>query len=99
MSPVSEEQTVGLLFSFLVAFEANQGVALNGSKKLRYAVNQVRPLQLVVMLQERKTTFIIMLGRPLISEINSPFCCRCLGQHQSKNIADRRTMLYRVART
>ena len=38
---------------------AGTSVEMKGGKKLPYAVNQVRPLKLTVMFQERKTTFIL----------------------------------------
>ena len=47
---------------------AGRSVETKGSKKLRYAVDQVRPLQLTAKLQERKTTSIIMLG-PLFDKL------------------------------
>ena len=57
---------------------------LRASKKLRYAVNHVRPLQLIVMFQERKTMFIIMLGHLLLDKLSNSFILLSMPSATSK---------------
>ena len=47
---------------------AGRIVETKGYKKLRHAVNQVRRLQQTAILQERKTTSVMMLG-PLLDRL------------------------------
>ena len=49
-------------------FMAGRIVETKGKKKLRHAVNQARPLQQTAILQERKTTSVMMLG-PLLDRL------------------------------
>ena len=58
---------------------------LRRSKKLRYIANQVRPIQLTVMLQGRRTMFITMLGPLLDKLIQFIYFVVDRRHHQSRN--------------
>ena len=78
-------------------FMAGRIVETKGYKKLGHAVNQVRSLHQTAVLQERKTTSIMMLG-PLLDRLIQ-FIYFHVDAFSNIKAKPQMTMLHRAART